>query len=54
MIEQFGAPDKAASSSSSMRRIVTFERSLMMAVDLALRRQQFLVGFRGAYAGNHG
>src|SRR6267378_5650551 len=34
--------------------IVTFERFTYDGVDLALHRQQFLVGFRGAYAGNHG
>src|SRR3981189_717710 len=34
--------------------IVTFERFAYDGVDLALHRQQFLVGFRGAYAGNHG
>ena len=34
--------------------IVTFERFTYDGVDLALHHQQFLVGFRGAYAGNHG
>src|SRR3954470_1091480 len=34
--------------------IVAFERFTYDGVDLALHRQQFLVGFRGAYSGNHG
>src|SRR5215216_5207168 len=34
--------------------IVAFERFTYDGVDLALHRQQFLVGFRAAYAGNHG
>ena len=34
--------------------IVTFERFTYDGVDFALHRQQFLVGFRGAYLGNHG
>src|SRR6266496_3714864 len=34
--------------------IVAFERFTDDRVDLALHRQEFLVGFRGAYPGNHG
>ena len=34
--------------------IVTFERFTYDGIDLALHRQQFLVGFRGACPGNHG
>src|SRR6478672_9814619 len=34
--------------------IVAFERFTDDGVDLALHRQQFLVGFRGAHPGNHG
>ena len=34
--------------------IVAFERFGDDGVDLALHRQQFLVGFRGAHPGNHG